>query len=123
MGWSLSADPETVLTGKYELEYAALGKPTDFEGKDFTGKVALIQRGEIAFVEKIANAKAAGALAVIVYNNIPGPIGVSLGDNFELIPTLSMSKEDGDVIKAELDAGQAVEVSFSDFERSPNSGR
>ncbi|WKL03547.1 S8 family serine peptidase [Paenibacillus amylolyticus] len=122
MGWSLSADPETVLTGKYELEFAALGKPTDFEGKDFTGKVALIQRGEIAFVEKIANAKAAGAVAVIVYNNIPGPIGVSLGDNFELIPTLSMSKEDGDVIKAELDAGQAVEVSFSDFERSQTPG-
>ncbi|WP_458463533.1 S8 family serine peptidase [Paenibacillus sp.] len=122
MGWSLSADPETVLTGKYELKFAALGKPTDFEGQDFTGKVALIQRGELAFVEKVANAKAAGALAVIVYNNIPGPIGVSLGDNFELIPTLSMSKEDGEVIKAELDAGQAVEVSFSDFERAQTPG-
>lgn len=122
MGWSLSADPETVLTGKFGLEFAALGKPADFEGKDFTGKVALIQRGELAFVEKIANAKAAGAVAVIVYNNIPGPIGVSLGDNFELIPTLSMSKEDGDVIKAELDAGQTVEVSFSDFERSQTPG-
>ena len=122
MGWSLAADPEAVLTDRYDVEFAALGKPADFEGKDFTGKVALIQRGELAFVEKIANAKAAGAVAVIVYNNIPGPIGVSLGDNFDLIPTLSMSKEDGEVIKAELDAGQAVEVSFSDFERSQTPG-
>ncbi|SCY64029.1 Serine protease, subtilisin family [Paenibacillus polysaccharolyticus] len=122
MGWSLAADPEAVLTGRYDVKFAALGKPADFEGKDFTGKVALIQRGELAFVEKIANAKAAGAVAVIVYNNIPGPIGVSLGDNFDLIPTLSMSKEDGEVIKAQLDAGQPVEVSFSDFERSQTPG-
>ncbi|MDQ0173916.1 S8 family serine peptidase [Paenibacillus tundrae] len=122
MGWSLSADPESVLTDEYKLEFAGLGKPTEFEGKDFTGKVALIQRGELAFVEKIANAKAAGAVAVIVYNNIPGPIGVSLGDNFELIPTLSMTKEDGEVIKAALDAGQPIEVSFSDFERDQTPG-
>lgn len=122
MGWSLAADPEAVLTDRYDVQFAALGKPADFEGKDFTGKVALIQRGELAFVEKIANAKAAGSVAVIVYNNIPGPIGVSLGDNFDLIPTLSMSKEDGEVIKAQLDAGQPVEVSFSDFERSQTPG-
>ncbi|CAI6082901.1 hypothetical protein PAECIP112173_03719 [Paenibacillus sp. JJ-100] len=122
MGWSLAADPETVLTDRYDVEYAALGKPADFEGKDFTGKVALIQRGELAFVEKVANAKAAGAVAVIVYNNIPGPIGVSLGDNFDLIPTLSMSKEIGEVLKAELDAGQSMKVSFNDFERSQTPG-
>ncbi|MFS0872772.1 S8 family serine peptidase [Paenibacillus xylanilyticus] len=115
MGWNLSADPEDVLTGQYELGFAGLGKPTDFEGKDFAGKVALVQRGELAFVEKVANAKAVGAVAVIVYNNLPGPIGLSLGDNFELIPTLSMSKEDGEGIKAQLDAGEPVEVSFSDF--------
>ncbi|MDK8191997.1 S8 family serine peptidase [Paenibacillus sp. UMB7766-LJ446] len=122
MGWSLSADPESVLTDQYGLVFAGLGKPTDFEGKDFTGKVAFVQRGELAFVEKVANAKAAGAVAIIVYNNIPGPIGVSLGDNFELIPTLSMSKEDGESIKAELDAGQRVEVSFNDFVKGQTAG-
>lgn len=122
MGWSLSADPESVLTDQYGLEFAGLGKPTDFEGKDFTGKVAFVQRGELAFVEKVANAKAAGAVAIIVYNNIPGPIGVSLGDNFELIPTLSMSKEDGESIKAKLDAGQRVEVSFNDFVKGQTAG-
>lgn len=122
MGWSLAADPESVLTDRYGVEFAGLGKPADFEGKDLTGKIALIQRGELAFVEKIANAKAAGAVAVIVYNNVPGPIGVSLGDSFDFIPTLSMSKEDGEAIKAELDAGQSVEVNFSDFERSQTPG-
>ncbi|CAH1201109.1 S8 family serine peptidase [Paenibacillus sp. JJ-223] len=115
MGWNLAEDPEAVLNGKYELVYTGLGKPTDFEGKEINGKIALIQRGELAFVEKIANAKAAGAVAVIVFNNIPGPIGVSLGDDFEFIPALSMSKEDGEAIKAQLDAGLKVEVSFSDF--------
>ncbi|WP_337034608.1 S8 family serine peptidase [Paenibacillus illinoisensis] len=122
MGWNLAEDPETVLSGQYDLVYAGLGKPTDFEGKDMNGKVAFIQRGELAFVDKIANAKAAGAIAVIVYNNIPGPIGVSLGDDFEFIPTLSMSKEDGEAIKAQLDAGQDVEVSFSDFVKDLTEG-
>lgn len=122
MGWNLAEDPETVLDGQYDLVYAGLGKPTDFEGKDMNGKVAFIQRGELAFVDKIANAKAAGAIAVIVYNNIPGPIGVSLGDDFEFIPTLSMSKEDGEAIKAQLDAGQGVEVSFSDFVKDMTEG-
>lgn len=41
------------------------GNPEDFEGKDLTGKVALISRGEITFVEKQINAQAAGASAVI----------------------------------------------------------
>lgn len=122
MGWNLAEDPETVLNGQYDLVYAGLGKPTDFEGKDMNGKVAFIQRGELAFVDKIANAKAAGAIAVIVYNNIPGPIGVSLGDDFEFIPTLSMSMEDGEAIKAQLDAGQGVEVSFSDFVKDMTEG-
>ncbi|WP_275440347.1 S8 family serine peptidase [Paenibacillus sp. ACRRY] len=122
MGWNLAEDPETVLNGQYDLVYSGLGKPTDFEGKDMNGKVAFIQRGELAFVDKIANAKAAGAIAVIVYNNIPGPVGVSLGDDFEFIPTLSMSKEDGEAIKAQLDAGQGVEVSFSDFVKDMTEG-
>ena len=41
----------------------------DFDGLDLDGKVALIQRGGCAFVDKWANAEAAGAAAVIIFND------------------------------------------------------
>ncbi len=59
--------------------YAGLGKSDDFTGKDVKGKLALIQRGEITFDEKIKHAKEAGAKAVIVYNNVDGEITSYLG--------------------------------------------
>lgn len=122
MAWNLAEDPEVVLDGDFELVYADLGKPEDFTGKDVAGKIALIKRGEIAFVEKIANAKAAGAKGAIVFNQNPGPIGVLLGDSFAFIPTFSMSKEDGDYIKSLLDANPNMKVNFTDFIKNRTAG-
>lgn len=122
MAWNLAEDPEVALDGDFELVYADLGKPEDFKGKDVAGKIALIKRGEIAFVEKIANAKAAGATGAIVFNQNPGPIGVLLGDSFAFIPTFSMSKEDGDYIKSLLDANPNMKVNFTDFIKNRTAG-
>ena len=41
--------------------------------KDMQGNVALIERGGCEFDVKIANAEAAGAVAVVVYNNVGAP--------------------------------------------------
>ena len=49
-----------------------LGKEDDFKDLDLTGKLALIQRGEIPFSEKIANAFHHGAAGALVYNNVEG---------------------------------------------------
>ncbi|WP_100540867.1 S8 family serine peptidase [Paenibacillus sp. GM2FR] len=122
MAWNLAEDPEVALDGDFELVYADLGKPEDFADKDVTGKIALIKRGELAFVDKIANAKAAGATGVIVFNQNPGPIGVLLGDSFAFIPTFSMSKEDGDYIKSLLDANPDLKVNFTDFIKNRTAG-
>ncbi|MEK4981397.1 S8 family serine peptidase [Bacillus sp. FSL K6-6540] len=122
MAWNLAEDPEVVLDGDFGLIYADLGKPEDFAGKDVAGKIALIKRGELAFVEKIANAKAAGATGAIVFNQNPGPIGVLLGDSFAFIPTFSMSKEDGDYIKSLLDANPDLKVNFTDFIKNRTAG-
>ncbi|GJM69618.1 hypothetical protein HMSSN036_18340 [Paenibacillus macerans] len=40
------------LTESYPLGDAGLGRPGDFEGRDWSGKVAFIKRGEIPFAEK-----------------------------------------------------------------------
>ncbi|UUM29474.1 M28 family peptidase [Vibrio japonicus] len=41
---------------------------SDFDGKDVTGKVAVIQRGGCNFNAKVVNAQDAGAVGVIVFN-------------------------------------------------------
>ena len=95
------------------IVFAGLGKPADFTGKDVNGKIALIQRGEITFDEKIKNAKNAGAKAVIVYNNVDGQIPAYLGEGVGFIPSFRLSKADGERLKA------LGEVSFT-FETLSN---
>lgn len=88
------------LQGKsLPIVFAGLGKATDFTGKDVSGKIALIQRGELAFDEKIKNAKNAGAKSVIVYNNVDGQIPAYLGEANGLIPSFRLSKADGERLK------------------------
>lgn len=81
------------------IVYAGLGKADDFTGKEVSGKIALIQRGELSFDEKIKNAKNAGAKSVIVYNNVDGQIPAYLGESVGLIPSFRLSKEDGERLK------------------------
>lgn len=83
------------------LTYVAvpgLGAPEDYAGLDLTGKVALISRGSLSFVEKANNAKAAGAVAAVVYNNTTGSINMAL-DGAE-IPAVSISQTDGAALAA-----------------------
>lgn len=83
----------------YEVVYAGLGKPEDFTGLDLTDKIALVQRGEIAFSEKGDNAAAAGAYGIIVYNNAAGMI--SMAGEFS-IPALSATQAVGEYIRSRM---------------------
>ena len=67
------------------------------------GKIALVRRGDNTFEEKARNAKNAGALACIIYNNVEGDINMSMGKS-DHIPTISISKEVGTVL-AERSSG------------------
>ncbi|KQX68448.1 S8 family serine peptidase [Paenibacillus sp. Root444D2] len=87
------------LTGKtFPIVYAGLGMSADFEGKDFTGKVALIARGENALDEKVVNARAAGAKAVLMYNNVVGEIPHYTGQGPKFIPSFRLTKADGEFL-------------------------
>ena len=89
------------LTGQsFPLMYAGLGGSSDFEGKDFTGQVALIERGTYALDEKVVNAKAAGAIAVVMYNNVDGEIPHYTGTGPKFIPSFRISKADGEALAA-----------------------
>lgn len=92
------------LTESYSLVDVGLGKAADYEGKDLTGKIAFIKRGEISFAEKALNAIASGAAAAIVFNNAPEALeSGTLGDADVTIPVYALSGVDGEKIKAELD--------------------
>lgn len=72
-------------------------------GAAVAGKIALIDRGLCPFVDKAANAQAAGAVAVIVANNVAGTPPAMGGTLPGLtIPVVSVSQSDGNAIKAEL---------------------
>lgn len=95
------------LNGTYEYVDCGVGATTDFTGKALSGKVALIQRageenGEIlTFAQKEANAKAAGAKAVIIYDNVEGDlVNMSTDGN---IPAVFISKADGEAMLAASD--------------------
>ncbi|MFJ7936301.1 S8 family serine peptidase [Sporosarcina sp. NPDC096371] len=104
LGKDFSDQLEKLQGQSIPIVFAGLGKASDFKGKDISGKIALIQRGEITFDEKIINAKNAGAKAVIVYNNADGQIPSYLGEVVGLIPSFRLSKTDGERLK-ELENG------------------
>ncbi|MFC7786457.1 S8 family serine peptidase [Rossellomorea sp. GCM10028870] len=78
-----------------EVVDAGLGYAEDFNGKDYSGKLALIKRGSLSFNEKIANAKNAGASAVLIWNDVDGKISHYFGEGIDYIPAFTLTKEEG----------------------------
>lgn len=74
------------VDGKHTLPlvFVGLGKPADYVGRDVRGKIALVSRGEITFAEKVANATASGAWAVLIFNNRPGLLLAGAGNPGEV---------------------------------------
>ncbi|WP_215113065.1 S8 family serine peptidase [Exiguobacterium sp. s63] len=109
MGKNFSDDLSTFENQSYEVQFAGIGTSSSFEGKDFSGKIALIERGDITFVEKIKNAREAGAIAVILYNNVDGNISSYLGEGPDYIPTFRISKVEGERLKQ---LGDNAQITF-----------
>jgi hypothetical protein len=111
-GFDLTAD--TVVA----LDAINADGPLDTDGcSPFTnaaavaGKIAIIDRGVCTFVVKVKNAQNAGAVGVVIVNNIsPGAPGMAGTDATITIPALSVSLADGNAIKAQL--GQSATVSL-----------
>ena len=77
----------------------------------FEDRIALIDRGNCAFTEKVVNAQAAGASAVILVNNEPGPpIGVNGSDPSIMIPSIMISQDTGDLIRAQMNVHAILQL-------------
>lgn len=87
------------------LVYAGLGSPDNLGQARAEGKIALVERGETLYREKVAYAERAGALAVIIYNNRPGPAPVGTLISPSQIPAAVISREDGERLRGLLTRG------------------
>lgn len=79
------------------------------------GKIALVKRGNCEFGAKALQAQQAGAVAVIIVNNVPGPaVGMGAGaqGGSVTIPCIMVSDVDGAAIEAAL-GSNAVKVTLS----------
>jgi hypothetical protein len=79
---------------------------------DVTGKIVLVDRGTCTFVVKTARVQAAGGIGVILANNAANqaPPGLGGADASLTIPTLSVTLENGNALKAALAGGASIPV-------------
>jgi hypothetical protein len=67
------------------------------------GKIAVVDRGTFSFVVKVKNCQNAGAVGVIVVNNVAGsPTPMGGADPTITIPSIMISQADGNILKALL---------------------
>lgn len=91
-----------------------VGRALSVPAEDLTGRIALIERGENFFWEKIENAAAAGAAAVVIFNNRDGDaLLVPGGTDWTPIPAVFIGQNDGQALRAELEAGLDVAAQVS----------
>jgi subtilisin family serine protease len=82
-----------------------------------SGKLAIIDRGTCVFSQKVANAKAAGAVGVLVINNVAGdPIAMARTAGFDDdLPAVMISKDDGAALRASGATTASAVATFQEF--------
>ncbi|WP_317983788.1 S8 family serine peptidase [Paenibacillus spiritus] len=155
MGYELGNDDFTGILGTAPVRvvYADLGADDDYpKNADLSDAVVLISRGDLAFTDKIANAKKRNAKAVVIFNGNfktvkPDPnnkdtwyntadlsesikdrdgfIGTTLGDGFDNIPTFDIKGSTGRQLARAILANPDKDVYFTfpnDYHPSMSAG-
>lgn len=99
------------------LIVAGIGRPDEFPPGGLAGGVALIERGDLKFTQKVGNAIAAGASGVVIYNNEEGRGVFDLGGPVT-IPVVSIDQSVGRDLVAKI----AVQPFGAKVTVSPPSG-
>jgi hypothetical protein len=104
-------DPAGV-TGDLVMVDDGSGEPTLgcnglVNAQEVAGKIAIVDRGECFFTVKVKNAQNAGAVAVVVVNNLADGLPPMGGDDPTItIPSVGISQADGELIKRVLEASR-----------------
>jgi subtilisin family serine protease len=83
------------------LDPAGLGCNT-LPGGALNGAVVLIDRGSCTFESKLDNAQAAGAVAAVIYDNIPNEAPILMGVGAAELPAAMISNGDGMALQQQV---------------------
>lgn len=115
--------PITVMQGSlpwgFTKDYQIM--PFDQQQSGFHGKIALIVRGDRSFYEKAKSAEHAGAIAVIIYNNVAGDFQGSIENEEDplQIPVASITKKDGDWLLSQLQMSNLyIDTTYKETEKT-----
>jgi hypothetical protein len=119
-GWGNAdlMDPANSVTGNLAIvddgtAADSLGCNALVNGADLAGNIAVVYRGSCEFGLKALMAQDAGAIAVVIINNVTGdPIGMAPGASGAnvTIPVVMITQIDGAAIRAAIDGGDDVAV-------------
>jgi Zn-dependent M28 family amino/carboxypeptidase len=83
----------------------------DFTAANAAGKVALVSRGACTFAQKAISAGEAGAVGVLVYNNVPGAVNGTLGGLAPgSAPAAGLTQADGQALAAQNGAAVTLNI-------------
>jgi subtilisin family serine protease len=80
-----------------------------------SGKVCLIARGSIDFSTKVSNCQASGGVAAVIYNNVAGGFGGTLGTTVTSIPSLTVSDTEGATLLNQIGQSATAAVTASNY--------
>jgi len=103
-------DGSPVTSATAPLADFGLGNATN---PAMAGKVCLIARGTVDFAVKVSNCQASGGVGAVVYNNVAGDFGGTLGTTVTSIPSVTASDTAGLALKAQL--GQSATVAVTPY--------
>lgn len=98
------------VTGKLVATKPANACAAVTNGAELAGNIAFIDRGTCTFVNKVKNAVAAGAVAVVVADNVESEVPFAMGGDGSksTVPGVMIRKVHGDAIRPELGKGVTV---------------
>ncbi len=106
----MDGSPKTTATGA--LADFGIG---DAVNAAMSGKVCLIARGTIDFAVKVSNCEASGGVGAVVYNNVAGGFGGTLGTTVTSIPSVTASDTEGAAMQSQLGQSATVTVTGSNY--------
>ena len=108
----MGGSPKSTATGPL----ADFGLGGNAVAGSMAGNVCLIQRGTFDFATKVNNCQASGGVGAVIYNNVAGGFGGTLGTTATGIPSVTASDTDGATLKnSRLGQSTTVAVTASNY--------